>query len=547
MQVADIMAQLSPEDWARIEQWAAVEIEKLRSDPLTYGFPPHQGQELLHMSTAKLVLVVAANRVGKTTAGMREVLWRALGNHPYKKVRPHNVIWVGFPSYQFYVRVTERAFHAWLPRGRVIDENKTEKWVKLRRDDGGTCTIYFMSYDAGRDAWQGAAVDCIWLDEECPEEIFNEAIARLIDSSGDMILTYTPVGGMGWSYDRLYVPAIQQKGMPGAPELIQLALAERDPTQPFEVGRILVPHLSRAQVLRFAESIPDEDERAIRVFGEYRARSGAVYKMFRRDCHVVPAFQVPSHWEVWGGVDPGYHGFAVVILALSPENRTFVVGEIFSAEEATYVRGEKVWQLYRKLLVPGLPEEAAKAQLANTPLILYVDTEDPQLVLEMNILAQEYGYPLVFVSLQQGKKARKAGITRIQEMLQPVPGRAKHPMVQRDQLPGEPLLYIHDNLHSEWRLASGAGDEFQVFKGSRLVWEMERYIWKKPPEGAPHPEDADERSAGGAHALAALRYAVMARLGPPAELAPDPLAHLPTHDREVWERMHEAAAATERR
>src|SRR5690606_5009049 len=117
---------------------------------------------------------------------------------------------------------------------------------------------------------------------------------------------------------------------------------------------ILVPHLSRAQVLRFAESIPDEDERAIRVFGEYRARSGAVYKMFRRDCHVVPAFQVPSHWEVWGGVDPGYHGFAVIVLALSPENRTFVVGEIFSAEEATYVRGEKVWQLYRKLLVPGL-------------------------------------------------------------------------------------------------------------------------------------------------------------------------------------------------
>src|SRR5690606_16770365 len=144
---------------------------------------------------------------------------------------------------------------------------------------------------------------------------------------------------------------------------------------------------------------------------EYRARSGTVYKMFRKDCHVVPAFRVPSHWETWGGVDPGYHGFAVVILALSPENRTFVVGEIFSSEESTFVRGRKVWQLYWNLFAPGMPEDVAKVQLANTPLLLYVDTEDPQLVLEMNLLCQEYNYPLVFVSLQQGKKARKAGIT----------------------------------------------------------------------------------------------------------------------------------------
>lgn len=539
-----MMAQLSPEDWARIEKWAAAEVEKLRGDPLTYGFPPHAGQELLHMSTAKLTLVVAANRVGKTTAGMREILWRAIGNHPYKRVRPHSVIWAGFPSYPFYVRVTQRAFLAWLPKGRVIEENKTEKWVRLRRDDGGECTIYFMSYDMGREAWQGAAVDCIWLDEECPEDIYNEAMARLIDSSGDMILTYTPVGGMGWSHDRLYVPAIQQRGTPGAPELIQLALAERDPTQPFEVGRVLVPHLTRSQVLRFAESIPDDDERAIRIFGEYRARSGTVYKMFRKDCHVVPAFRVPSHWETWGGVDPGYHGFAVVILALSPENRTFVVGEIFSSEESTFVRGRKVWQLYWNLFAPGMPEDVAKVQLANTPLLLYVDTEDPQLVLEMNLLCQEYNYPLVFVSLQQGKKARKAGITRVQEMLQPIPGRTKHPLVEREQLPGEPLLYVHDSLYSEWRVSSG--DEFQTFKGSRLVWELERYIWKKPPEGAPHPEDADERSAGGAHALAALRYAVMARLGPPKEPGEDPLAHLPPNQQEVWRHMHEAAAATER-
>jgi phage terminase large subunit-like protein len=496
-QIKNTFANLSAQDRQALAEWAEEKARLMRADPLNHGFTPHPGQLEVHSSKSKEVLLVAANRFGKSVTGMREALWRATGTHPYKKVRPHEVIWCGFVDYGFYNKVTKRLFREWCPKDSLIAFHEAEKWAEIRRSDGGVCSIYFLSYEMGRESWQGGKVDFVWLDEELPEDIFREAYARVIDARGDLLLTQTPVSGLGWAYDEIYLPA--RAGVRKT-HIVQGALAERDPDREYEVGESLVPHLDREQIVRFASIIRNPDERAIRIFGEFRGRSGGVYQ-YKPEIHLVRGFKVPHHFEVWGGVDPGYHGFAAVLLAMDPLGKAAVVGEYFSQKEPHTVRIEALWKLCQETL--PLEEDDF--------VVFYCDTANPQDIQELNIWANQSGTRMVFTALGQGLKARTAGIQRVQEYLDPRPGRTPPPWVVREMenpTESEPMLYLSSSLGSRWQ------EEEAGFDTSRLIWELQRYTWKRRRRGG-EPTDADEDSAGGAHMLAALRYAMMARLSAP--------------------------------
>lgn len=562
-EVPNVAAHLPPEELKRLARVQRTREKSSKEDPLNSGFPPHVGQLKIHQSTSQEILLVAGNRFGKSTCGMREALWRATGTHPYKQIRPHHSIWCGFPDYNFFLRTTQRLFRRWVPRKYLIQYNRTEKWAVFRRADGGLCELFFVSYEVGREGWQGGAVDFMWLDEECPYEIYEEATARLIDSSGDMLISETPISGLGWTYDTIYVPFLSGSTRV---EVVEGALAEYLPEcecghlpeqhgrdqhcsvegcacqklrQVWElgVGRSLVPHLSREQILRFARSIKDPLMRLIRIFGKYKGRSGGVFPMFDPRTHVVPAFKVPSYYERWGGVDPGFNGFAAVFGAQDPYGRTYIVGEYFSQHESTAQRAQEVWAMVKEIY--GIREEDEEDWF-----VFYVDTEDPQTVLELNIWAQSNGTRLAFVALDQGLKARKAGIGRMIEHFMPDPklptpvAVMRKPDVPARPVGGEPRLYLFDTLRSTWLM----GDE--ALDVSRLVWEINRARWKKVPEGS-RKEDLDDASAGGAHMLSATRYFVMARLSAPEEPEEERLrregvpAAVSSADREVRQHLRE--------
>jgi phage terminase large subunit-like protein len=67
----------------------------------------------------------------------------------------------------------------------------------VRHVSGGKSTIGFKSYDQGRQKWQGAKRDLIWLDEECPMDIYKEALTRTnAVPDGRLMLTFTPLNGV---------------------------------------------------------------------------------------------------------------------------------------------------------------------------------------------------------------------------------------------------------------------------------------------------------------------------------------------------------------
>jgi len=540
----DVLAHVDENiDVDYLEQYVQEELRRIKSDPLTYGHPCHAMQEEFISSSSRRRIVVAANRVGKTEGAMRDVLWAARGNHPYRKIRRkcHNV-WIGSPDYPSYLRFHRPAFEEWCPKEWIIGRfHEGEKYVDIRREDGGRCRIFFLSYDMPRTKWQGAGVDGIWLDEECPEDILGECLARIVTTQGWIVLTFTPVDGVGWWFDRILEPA--EEGL-NSWHAFRMPLATQDPDndEEFNVGESLVPHLDRNQIIEFASEYPDPDTRAIRVFGEVRGRQGLVYKQYRSAVHKIPAFDVPPDWEIWGGLDPGYHGFAALLATIDPMNRVYVTQEYFSQGETTEDRFnalvDKVYSLR--------PREDWE-KIVRPTVVFFVDTEDPQVVLELNTQAANMAenrteYPerpfiqLVFASIDQGLKARKAGFMRVQQCLAPRLHRATPPVVARERPPvGEPILYFFDNLESEWQ------DEDGYRKVSRTLWEITHYSWKQPTKTKPRvkPDDGDENSASGAHAMAALRYLIMARLGPPEnkeEKHPN-REHLSDHSSQVWDEM----------
>ncbi len=534
----DVVGQI--EDPKQLEVYLQAELQRLRDDPLTYGHPCHAMQEEWLTSTNRRKIVVAGNRTGKTEGAMKDVLWLARGIHPYRKTqRPYN-IWIGSPDYPSYLRFHRPAFEQWCPPDWIIGRfHEAEKYVDIRHVDGGKCRIFFLSYDMPRTKWQGAGVDHIWLDEECPEDILAECLARIVTQRGSIILTFTPVSGVGWWFDRIWIPA--QEGL-NSWEAYVMPLATHDPDNEaeFHVGEPLVPHLTRDQIVEFASEYPDPDEQAIRIFGEVRGRQGLVYKQYRANIHKIPAFSIPNNFDLWGGLDPGYHGFAALIGAMDPMERVYIAKEYFSQQETTQDRFEALSKVVR-----GLRTEEEWDKQPRHTIVFFVDTEDPQVVLELNIQATAAAEKaalepggksvihLVFASLDQGLKARKAGFMRVQQCLAPVKDRPKPPVVSRETSPvGEPLMYFFDDLYSEWQEEDG------YHKGSRTLWEINHYSWKPPPKDKTvKPDDADENSAAGAHAMAALRYLTMARLGPPEEPKDEKKSSLDAHSKGAWDEV----------
>ena len=59
--------------------------------------------------------------------------------------------------------------------------------------------------DQGRDKFQGASLDFVWFDEEPPYDIYQECRMRVLDREGEIFGTMTPLKGLTWVYNQIYL------------------------------------------------------------------------------------------------------------------------------------------------------------------------------------------------------------------------------------------------------------------------------------------------------------------------------------------------------
>lgn len=67
--------------------------------------------------------------------------------------------------------------------------------VEIKHDTGDWSVLGLKSYQQGRGGFEGTEKHGVWLDEECPIEIYNECTIRTATTNGIVMLTFTPLEG----------------------------------------------------------------------------------------------------------------------------------------------------------------------------------------------------------------------------------------------------------------------------------------------------------------------------------------------------------------
>ena len=303
-----------------------------------------QKHTLLNLGS-EATLISGGNRAGKTeigaclavafSAGKNEQWvkdWIELNNIP-PDIIPNkpSTVWVASLSYKDGLEYLRPKLDKYLPVGT--------KKIRWGSQDRGVATlpnggrIVSMSWDSGRDSFQGGSVSMVWIDEEPNDEgIFDEVLLRTVDLKGKVIITATPLKGLSGMFERFV----------------------ENPAKGFEVVKISGldnPYISSIK-MRKAVSHLSESSQKSRLFGEFSAQSGLVYPEFSKETHMIEPFLIPQHWKRYVSIDFGSsHPFCALWIAEAPsgyyhsDTTLIVYRELYWINKTTIESGREINRL----------------------------------------------------------------------------------------------------------------------------------------------------------------------------------------------------------
>lgn len=311
-----------PLDISELSQELHDRLRQHVARPNLYAYRPHQKQAIFHKSEAHTRLYIGGNRSGKTVGGAVEMCFWLMKRHPYRRlplpegpVRARGVA-VDFDYGVDVLMIPE--IKRWMPPSFLINGSWDDSYNSAKRTLtlANKSFIEFRSYAQDLDKHAGASRHCIWFDEEPPKHIYNENMARLIDTNGYTWLTMTPVEGMTWVHDDIYI-----KGVEGHKDIdiIEIDTGEN-------------PHLSREAIERVFSEM-DPEERKAREHGEFISVGGKIFKLFSEETHTIDPMVPPKNWEYYMSLDHGFNNpTAVLWHAVSPEKRIITFAEHYKSE-----------------------------------------------------------------------------------------------------------------------------------------------------------------------------------------------------------------------
>lgn len=438
--------------------------------PNMYGYVPDPKQKTFHSSQARRRLYIGGNRSGKTTGGIIEDLQTVLKKHPFKDLEsrwpePLRGRVIGVDFLNGIQKIILPQVQQWVPASQLRGSSWSTAYDKLERvlhfENGGF--IEFMSYDQDLDKFAGTSRHFIHFDEEPPQDIFNENMARLVDTGGDAWITMTPVDGMTWVYDTLYLPGVSGDSNIS---VVEVEMAENTHISPTEVEAYL--------------STLDEDEKKVRGQGKFVQLGGLIYKGYDKDIHVIdmPETGIPKDWLWCCSLDHGYNNpTAWLWHAVSPDDRVITFHEHYESGMTIDAHAAAVHKINAEFQRP--PDfYVGDPSIRNT---------DPITGTSIHEEYSKYGIPIVL-----GNNDVQAGIVKV----------ARYLKVRADE---KPNLVITRNC-------------------TNLLREFPRYRWKTYANRKligqnnlmeqPHKKDD--------HALDSLRYFIMSRPDLTPDTAPQP-------------------------
>lgn len=309
---------------------ALAELRKRSSENMIRGYEPYPFQMAYHAcesghwetgafkrrsdnpTNAKQVLLSASNQIGKSISGYADDAIHATGDYPdwwtgpdlTELLRRFPHMWIGGPNNDKVRDIGQKQLvgdprqpdkfgTGWLPKHSIVGTtvkrgvaNALDS-VQVRHKAGFIVHIEFKSYDASLLDWTGESVGFIHLDEEPPDVIYWQCLARNIASAGYVKLTFTPEKGQGQVLSQ-FMTDLQEGQL-----LIFAGLAEAR----HEDGRT---HLNEKSLNQLLAAIPPH-EKELRTTGKPILGAGAVFpvpeSMIRMD---EPILLHPSYPRICG-------------------------------------------------------------------------------------------------------------------------------------------------------------------------------------------------------------------------------------------------------
>ena len=302
----------------------------------------HKKQIAFHKCKKRNRWVFGGNRSGKTECGAVEVVYMACGNHPYRKNKVTEG-WVVSLSRQVQRDVAQRKILEYLPAsyiekivmvsgGQDSAENGVIDFILVRSDAGGISRIGFKSCDQGREKFQGTSLDYVWFDEEPPFDIYLECKMRVLDKCGDIFGTMTPLKGLTWVYNTIYLNEKNDD------EIWCETMEWADN-----------PFLSKREIESMTKSLP-ADEIESRRYGKFMQNGGMVYSEFDENIHVIEPFNIPLDWQDNISIDPGLHNpLSAHFYAVDFDGNVYVVAEHYAAQKTVEYHAEKIKEIADRL------------------------------------------------------------------------------------------------------------------------------------------------------------------------------------------------------
>ncbi|HUU84206.1 MAG TPA: hypothetical protein VM243_11950 [Phycisphaerae bacterium] len=525
--------ELSPEEWdALLDEEAEPNAElELAGGEVVTGFAARLFQKILaelarrkietpqlyeplpmqlafHQSQAPERIDWGSNRSGKTQASLMELVWAALGVHPYYDGYPKGngryvvvgkdgrhiaeVLWrkLTYPGSYKIIRDLETDEY----RTATPEELETRKgdlvpgppllpprmvnwdgisWENKKAGIPQKVPLYngteILFYSGNAAPPNGLDADAVLFDEEIAnQQWYPECSMRLLDREGRFWWSATPQLG-GDQLADLHTRAEELHGTENpAVEEFHMLLADN-------------PYLSDEQKAIAGAKLSDEDYR-VRILGEFAHSAHLVYPEYSRRHHTCEPFVLPKNASLHLFLDPGpWQVVAALCVALLPgDDHIYLFDEIYlkqcdAATAAEAIRAKtsgRSWQAFWIDIHAGRQTQ------------VHGRTIEDQYMLELHargVRSVETGSGFL-----PGVDDVGGGITRVHEFL---------------------------------RVRTGDGtSRFRVFRDRlpNLEWEFGRYRYKRI-QGVLTDKPADRFN----HLMDDLRYCAMAEL----EWTPPPVQH----------------------
>lgn len=293
-------------------------------------------------SRNKLNLLCAANQISKSSTQIRKAIDWATN----KEMWP--ALWDDVPTTGIYYYPTsnqitiefETKWLQFLPKGD-FKEHETYGWKKEVKDGvlfaihfNSGFSIYFKSYKQGATALQSITAFVVFLDEECPEELWDEICFRVAGTNGYINMVFTATLGQEM-WRKAMEPRDKDEELFKSAWKRQVSMYD---CQTYVDGTSSKWTNERInQVIATCKS-PQEVQK--RVFGKFIKEEGLMYPQFDMGRHFKPAHHLPKDWPIYSAVDIGSggntgHPSGIVFVAVRPD---YKAGRVISSWRGDGIR-----------------------------------------------------------------------------------------------------------------------------------------------------------------------------------------------------------------